>query len=89
MTLLAIDTSTEWGSIAVFDGTAVLAEQTWRARRHDDALFPSIERLLELVGLSLPSIDRVAVAIRPGSFTVRFVPMQISTSCACASSRFT
>ncbi|MEK6619533.1 MAG: tRNA (adenosine(37)-N6)-threonylcarbamoyltransferase complex dimerization subunit type 1 TsaB [Chloroflexota bacterium] len=69
MTLLAIDTSTEWGSIAVFDGTAVLAEQTWRARRHDDALFPSIERLLELVGLSLPSIDRVAVAIGPGSFT--------------------
>lgn len=70
MTLLAIDTSTSWGSLALFDGRAVLAEQTWYAqRRHDDALFPSVERLLGLAGLGLGSVDRIAVAIGPGSFT--------------------
>lgn len=70
MTLLAIDTSTQWGSVALFDGRRVLAEQTWFAeRRHDDALFATTEGLLELSGLTLARVDRIAVAIGPGSFT--------------------
>jgi tRNA threonylcarbamoyladenosine biosynthesis protein TsaB len=70
MTLLAIDTSTSWGSLALFDGRTVLAEQTWYGqRRLDDALFPSVERLLALARIELASVDRIAVAIGPGSFT--------------------
>ena len=47
MTLLALDTSTEWASVALYDGRDVLAEETWHAqRRHADELFPTIERLL-------------------------------------------
>ena len=43
--LLALDTSTEWASVAIFDGTAVLAEETWHAqRRHAEDLFPTIEK---------------------------------------------
>lgn len=68
--LLAIDTSSRWASIALFDGRTVLAELTWQARRrHDDDLFPSIERVLALAGRSLSSVRRIAVAIGPGSFT--------------------
>lgn len=68
--LCAIDTSTSWASLALFDGRAVLAELTWQAhRRHGDELFPMLERLLALGRVSLRQIDRVAVATGPGSFT--------------------
>ncbi|MGH2379422.1 MAG: tRNA (adenosine(37)-N6)-threonylcarbamoyltransferase complex dimerization subunit type 1 TsaB, partial [Candidatus Limnocylindria bacterium] len=70
MTLLAIDTSTSWGSLALYDGESVLAEETWHLQRgHDAALFGAVERLLALVRLPAGSIDRVAVAVGPGSFT--------------------
>ena len=68
--LLALDTSTEWASVAVFDGSAVLAEETWHAqRRQGDELFPAIERALLMTRTALSSVDRVAVAVGPGSFT--------------------
>lgn len=70
MSLLALDTSTSWASVAVYDGASVLAEETWLAqRRHAEELFPTIERLLGHTGTSLEAIDRVAVATGPGSFT--------------------
>lgn len=70
MTLLAIDTSSAFASVALFDGRGVIAEETWHAhRRHDDHLFPGIERLLALEGVALAEVTRVAVAIGPGSFT--------------------
>jgi tRNA threonylcarbamoyladenosine biosynthesis protein TsaB len=70
MTLLALDTSTSWASVALYDGRAVLAEETWHAqRRHGDELFPTIERVLSGARTSLAEIDRVAVATGPGSFT--------------------
>ena len=70
MTLLALDTSTEWASVALYDGRDVLAEETWHAqRRHADELFPTIERLLARTRITLASIDKVAVATGPGSFT--------------------
>jgi tRNA threonylcarbamoyladenosine biosynthesis protein TsaB len=70
VTLLALDTSTEWASVALYDGRDVLAEETWHAqRRHADELFPTIERLLSRTRITLASIDKVAVATGPGSFT--------------------
>ena len=70
MTLLALDTSTEWASVALYDGHDVLAEETWHAhRRHADELFPTIERLLARTRITLASVDKVAVATGPGSFT--------------------
>jgi tRNA threonylcarbamoyladenosine biosynthesis protein TsaB len=70
VTLLAIDTSGTYASVAIFDGERVLAEETWRAKRHqDDELFPAIEHALALAGVGLASLTRVAVAGGPGSFT--------------------
>ena len=67
--LLALDTSTDWASVALFDGRDVIAEETWRAqRRQGDELFPAIERALLSTRTSLSSVDRVAVAVGPGSF---------------------
>jgi tRNA threonylcarbamoyladenosine biosynthesis protein TsaB len=68
--LLALDTSTDWASVALFDGRDVLAEETWHAqRRQGDELFPAIERALLSTRTALSSVDRVAVAVGPGSFT--------------------
>src|SRR5256886_10765913 len=68
--LLALDTSTDWASVALFDGRDVLAEETWHAqRRQGDELFPAIERVLLSTRTALSSVDRVAVAVGPGSFT--------------------
>ncbi len=68
--LLAIDTSTSWASLALFDGRTVLAEMTWQARRrHSEEVFPMLERLLTLGRVGLPQVDRIAVATGPGSFT--------------------
>jgi tRNA threonylcarbamoyladenosine biosynthesis protein TsaB len=68
--LLALDTATSWGSVALYDGHEVLAESSWRSqRRHGDELFPQIERTLEVAGVALRQIDRIAVSIGPGSFT--------------------
>ena len=70
MLLLALDTSTDWASVALFDGRDVLAEETWRAqRRHGDELFPAIERMLLQTRSALSAVTRVAVATGPGSFT--------------------
>lgn len=70
MTLLALDTSTDWASVAIYDGRSVLAEETWHAqRRHGDELFPAIERVIASARSSLADVDRVAVATGPGSFT--------------------
>src|ERR671930_363849 len=68
--LLALDTSTDWASVALFDGRDVLAEETWRAqRRHGDELFPAIDRVLVSTRTAMSSVTRVAVATGPGSFT--------------------
>ena len=68
--LLALDTATGTASVALFDGESVLGEVTWRGeRRAGDELFPQLERLLALAGVSLGQVDRVAVATGPGSFT--------------------
>ena len=70
MTLLALDTSTAWASVALYDGRNVLSEETWHAqRRHGDELFPTIERVLSQARKKISDVDRVAVATGPGSFT--------------------
>ena len=70
MTLLAIDTSTEVGGVALLRDGELLAEETWRMPRgHDAAAFAALDRLLALTGLTVADIDRVGVAVGPGSFT--------------------
>ena len=70
MLLLALDSSTDWASVALFDGRDVLAEETWRAqRRHGEELFGAIERVLLSSRSALSAVTRVAVATGPGSFT--------------------
>jgi tRNA threonylcarbamoyladenosine biosynthesis protein TsaB len=68
--ILAIDVCNEVGSIALLDGTRLLAEQ--RLESPDGfghILFGAIEELLAAHEVSLKAIDLFAVATGPGSFT--------------------
>jgi tRNA threonylcarbamoyl adenosine modification protein YeaZ len=72
MRVLAIDTSRGACSAAVYDGTLRLAlarESEPMARGHAEALAPMVERVLARIEGGVASIEKIAVAIGPGSFT--------------------
>lgn len=65
MTILALDTSTPRGSVALWrDGQFVLDEIFTADRSHSSALFPILQRARQLA----PQIDRLAVGLGPGSY---------------------
>ena len=68
--LLALETSAERGSVALFEGDRLLGE-VWldAGERHAASLLVCLDRLLGDVGRSLEDVDRIALAIGPGSFT--------------------
>lgn len=68
--LLAVDTSTQWTGLALYDGARVLGEMTWLTRGHHTVeTAPAIQRLLEQSGTRMEQIDCFAAALGPGSFT--------------------
>lgn len=65
MTILALDTSTPRGSVALMrDGSLILDEVFTADRSHSSALFPILERARALA----PEIDTIAVGLGPGSY---------------------
>lgn len=70
MLLLAVDTSTKIGSLAVLrDGRLLGVRATSSAVPHASGLFSDLQGLLEELCIELKSFDLYAVAAGPGSFT--------------------
>lgn len=70
MKLLAIDTSTDYLSLAVIkDGKAIAKFHKKAAMRHSMLLVPMIDKLLKKSKLKVKEIDCFAISIGPGSFT--------------------
>lgn len=68
--LLAVDTSTRWSGLALYDGGQVQGESWWQTRSHHSVeLAPAVERLLRQADVSPSEIDCFATALGPGSFT--------------------
>ncbi len=68
--LLALDTSAERGSLALFEGERLLAESWLDAgERHAASLLVSLDRLLASCARPLDSVEQIALSIGPGSFT--------------------
>jgi tRNA threonylcarbamoyladenosine biosynthesis protein TsaB len=68
--LLGLDTSGAAVSVALHDGTAVVARRsTLDARRHAELLAPSIEAVLVDAGAVRTDVTAVAVGVGPGPFT--------------------
>ncbi len=68
--LLALDTATQYASIALYDGQSVVAELNWRSdRRHTVELAPQVNNLLRLAGVAPADLTALATGIGPGSYT--------------------
>ncbi len=78
MLILAVETSTLTGSVALMEGSLdgenseekILSEITLNVPgTHSERLMPSIDRLLREASLSIDNIQGIALALGPGSFT--------------------
>jgi tRNA threonylcarbamoyladenosine biosynthesis protein TsaB len=69
MKLLALDTSTENCSLALWLDGEVMSRQVHAGQRHSDLLLPMLEALLGDAGLTLGALDGIAFGEGPGSFT--------------------
>jgi tRNA threonylcarbamoyladenosine biosynthesis protein TsaB len=69
-TVLAIESATDWLSVALLEGDRVVElRRSDLIRQHAAVLMPMIDATLTAAGLDLDGIDALAVSTGPGSFT--------------------
>lgn len=70
MKILAIDSSGLVASVAIIEDDNMLAEYTVNYKKtHSQTLLPMLDEIGKMIDLDLESIDAIAVAAGPGSFT--------------------
>ena len=69
MRVLALDTSTEYLSLALLIDGETLVRETHAVQRHSELTLPMLDVLLAEAGVSLGSLDGLAFGQGPGSFT--------------------
>lgn len=70
MRILAIETSTMLGGIAIVDEDGLISEIRLNVSvEHSERLMPEIEHLLKSSGLTINDLDAFAISQGPGSFT--------------------
>ena len=69
MQILALDTSTEWLSVAVHDGRTVVALRERAVNAASERILPLTARVLAEAGTSLHALGGIAYGAGPGSFT--------------------
>lgn len=67
--LLAVETSTEWCSVALLRGADLLVEEALAVNRHSEMVVPMVRRLLARAALDARALDGFAFGQGPGSFT--------------------
>ena len=88
MKILAVETSTFVGSIALIEDDQLLTEHQMEIKAtYSDTLFPLIDRALQGVSISIHEIDGYAIAIGPGSFTALRIGLTVIKGLALASGK--
>ncbi len=68
--LLAVDTSTRWVGLALYDGVRVLSEIVWESHNHHTVeVAPALQMLMARTQVQTGDLHALAVALGPGSFT--------------------
>jgi tRNA threonylcarbamoyladenosine biosynthesis protein TsaB len=68
--LLAVDTSTRWIGMALYDGVEIKGEMVWNTNNHHTVeLAPAMEHLFTRCAITSADLKALAVALGPGSFT--------------------
>ncbi|MGQ0547225.1 MAG: tRNA (adenosine(37)-N6)-threonylcarbamoyltransferase complex dimerization subunit type 1 TsaB [Betaproteobacteria bacterium] len=69
MRFAAIETSTQWCSVALWSDGELAALERRAGQRHSELVLPMLETLLRKATFSLKGLDSVAFGAGPGSFT--------------------
>lgn len=70
MKILALDSSGLVASVAVLEDNNLLAEYTVNYKKtHSQTLLPMLDTVADMIDLDLNSVDAIAIASGPGSFT--------------------
>jgi tRNA threonylcarbamoyladenosine biosynthesis protein TsaB len=69
MRFAALDTSTEWCSVALWRDGEIAGVERRAGNRHSELVLPMLQRLLEQFHLTAENLDAVAFGAGPGSFT--------------------
>ena len=70
MKILALDSSGLVASVAVVEDNQLLAEYTVNYKKtHSQTLLPMLDEIANMTELDLTTIDAIAIAAGPGSFT--------------------
>lgn len=70
MKILALDSSGLTASVAVVEEENMIAEYTVNYKKtHSQTLLPMLDEIVKMIELDLQSIDAIAIAAGPGSFT--------------------
>jgi tRNA threonylcarbamoyladenosine biosynthesis protein TsaB len=67
--ILALDTSTEYCSVALLHDGEILNQEILAEQRHSELILPMVKRTLGDAGLRLRQLDGIAFGSGPGSFT--------------------
>ena len=85
MLTLAFDTSTSFGSVALFENQNILFEKSWlREQSHSEMLTSAIDLALRTSHRQVNDVKRLCVGIGPGSFTGIRVSVNVARSLAFA-----
>ncbi|MGQ9800693.1 MAG: tRNA (adenosine(37)-N6)-threonylcarbamoyltransferase complex dimerization subunit type 1 TsaB [Candidatus Saccharicenans sp.] len=88
MLILAVDTTTRFGSVALVSGEEVLAEVNYASpSSHSRQVFRAVDDIIRLSGLKFDQIEGLAVAAGPGSFTGIRIGLSLVKALALASDR--
>ena len=68
--ILAIESATDWLSVAFLEGESLIEIRHTDARmQHASALLPAVDETLGAAGIGLDEVDAIAISTGPGSFT--------------------
>ena len=88
MLILAVDTTTPHGSVALLENLKLLAEVNCvSSLTHSERLLPAVDLILLERGLTIQEVDAFAVAAGPGSFTGIRIGLSTIKSFALASGK--
>ncbi len=69
MQFLALETSTEYCSVAIYQNGNLQSHSEWAGQRHSELLLEMIAQVMNEAGMKLSQLDGIAFGAGPGSFT--------------------